>query len=278
MLLLGLWGLTLLILWARRTGYLVSGALLQITLGASVALSVWGPPGLASTGIELRLFEGAQPLALAARALSPIVLLAILLTYVWGEQEEANTLLVSTTAVVVFVGIVLPLLFWVGQLLRSLLDPGVAVPEVARGPRSQIAQSAALIGGLYGQLVAYHFFGGRFGWGRPGVIGGGSFLMGGWLHAFLVATGTQFGTADWIPSLQAELWGWGTVTLFLWPLTMLALPWLSRGDVTRGDPRGQPLGQSLREVFSLQRALEESEHQLAGLNEKLRRLTAVRQG
>lgn len=274
MLQLGLWGLVLLILWTYRNGYRLSASLLQITLATMVALSVWFPPAQDTSSVVFELIAPTSQLSLAPRAFSPLILLTILIAHIWGRREEADMPLVTSTVAVGFVGLALPILLWASQLLQGLLGVGLALSVPAGGLRSQFAQAAALIGGIYGQLLLFEIVRRRLGLLPITIVGGVSYLLGGWLHGVLVATGAAFGTGDWVDALGSELLGWTTTVGVLWPLTMVVGSRLGISDELR---RGrQPLGESVLELLSLRRALQRSEDLRAGLNERLRRLTTVR--
>jgi signal transduction histidine kinase len=273
---LGLWGLSGLLLLNHRYPHRLAHSLTQLSLGALTALSIWGPPILQGPTFVLSPVILAADLTVAPRVLAPVVLLVIMVSLLVDRRQVTTSLLLAVTVSLVGVGIALPLLIALSGAVRAALGFSQTLLVSEAGVRFQVAEAASWVAGVYGSIVIYSLLVSKLGGRRRRLAAAGSLLVGGWIQGGLAATGQHWGTALWPTATLAELSGWSLSVVLMLPLGWLAVRAVNNEGLPFPEEGRRSPRWLLRDILDLRQALQESESRVAALHDRLGLLTAIR--
>ncbi|MFP3853366.1 MAG: GAF domain-containing protein, partial [Anaerolineales bacterium] len=273
---LGLWALSALVLVFYRQRHRLSPVVLQIVLGALLALSIWGLPPLIN--LQLQILTGAQiAFLISPRLFVPVVYLVILLHFIIGGRLMVAPLLASQSIVLLVAGFVLPLLVAAGQFGREILGASQSLILTPGALRVQLAESASLLAGLYLLILLYQRFRERLRRLPRWLMAGLTLLVAGAIQGALSASGAYWGSGIWLRTVFGELTGWVLATVVLIPVIQIGLRMEGESQLAGQSTAGWPLLRMLGDTLSIERALRLSEDRVADLNQKLNLLTELRQ-
>lgn len=274
-LLLALWMLVGLLLLLFRSGGSTTGALTHLTLGALIALDIWGPAGVA--GQALVVPAGALELVVSPRILAPVVYLAVMSVYLRDGVTATSSLLFSLLVTLGLVGVGLPLLANAGAWLRSAFGLSQALLLSIDGLQEPLAEAFGLAIGAYLSVLLLQAMRNRLGSRLHSGTLVLALLTAGWAQGTLTATAAFVEQSSWALTVRAELLGWAIAALALWPAAYLLVRWLGPGDLPAGVGLPiRPVSEVLQRTLDLRQALQRSETRAEALHQRLRLLTAVR--
>lgn len=274
-LLLALWTLVGLLLLVSRSDGPTTGALTHLSLGALIALDIWGPAGVA--GQALAVPVGTLDIVVSPRILAPVVYLAVMTVYLREGVTATSSLLFSLSATLALVGVGLPLLASAGAWMRSAFGISQALLLSIDGLQEPLAEALGLALGAYLAVLLLQAMRNRLGSklhsGRLVL----ALLTAGWAQGTLTATVAFVERSSWALAVRAELLGWTFAAVALWPAAYLLVRWLGPGDLPAGVGLPiRPVSEVLHGTLDLRQALRRSETRAEALHQRLRLLTAVR--
>lgn len=278
-LLLGSWALAGLALVLHRWDSRHERGLLAFYLQSLAVLDVWrgtlffltdgfvqGAPGLTLAG-----------LLVTPRLVSPVILLGLLAVFLARGTAPATRLIIQIFALGIVWGVVVPFVLGVLGILGWVALPGPAIDLLLSGSGPRLAETLALVAGVYVAIVSYQSLINRSRRLPEFLVGVAALLAGSVVQALLFGLGTWPGAGEAVRRLGGETAG---AVLSVAAVLPLAIPCLRRvvPDGLRRDPAvvRRPAVAVLREMLSLRRALMESRQAISQLSDTLRLLNEAR--